>query len=233
MVPSGLALSARWRAGILAQAILLGGCSVGIVSVRTPERLPAESLPTLADRVSFDACVQMDSPRPLTPLEVDHARRQFAERIRRALSLAGVEAELVAEAGSRAHFTVTENAVKWEHDGTFILSMLTFSVLPGYLEEVHGLQVALAVRDPQGATRVAHLKYEGMVRGFTWLPLIVHPDFVGTMNAAWESAKMKNATEVAFEGMIQQLADALRDTLGRDGALSSWREADGVACPRQ
>jgi hypothetical protein len=216
--------------------MLLSGCAVGIVSVRPPDRLPAESLPALTERVSFDACIRISSPPPLTPIQARQLREQrmeLADRIRRALSRAGVESELVAQAGSPAHFTVTEDEVRWEHDGTFILSMLTFSLLPGYLEEVHGLQVALSVRDPRGAGRVAPLKYEAVVRGFSWLPLIVHPDFIGSINGGWESAKAKNAGEVAFEGMIHRLADDLRNTLGRDGALSSWSDADGVVCLKQ
>jgi hypothetical protein len=187
----------------------------------------------LTERLRFDACIPMDSPQPLTPLQVAHARKRLADRIRRTLASAGVEAELVAEAGLPAHFTVTEAEVRWEHDATFALSMLTFSVLPGYLEELHGLRVALSVRDPQGGARVAHLEYEGVVRAFTWLPLIVHPDLVGSLSGGWESEKSRHAKDAAFEGMIRQLADTLRETLGRDGALASWREADGVACPTQ
>lgn len=50
------------------------------------------------------------------------------------------------------------------------------------------------------------------------------------MNGGWESGKAKTASEVAFTGMFQRLADDLRGVLGRDGTLSPWREADGVAC---
>jgi hypothetical protein len=230
--PSG----AAWRAGVLALVMLQGGCAVGIVSVRTPERPTVEGPSALSERVSFDACIQMDSPLLLPPLDADKIRdarrKRLAARVRSGLSLMGIEAELVAQAGSPARFTITED-VKWKHDWTVRLSMLTFSVLPGYAEEVHRLQVSLSEPDSREAGRIAHLQYESAVRNFIWLPLIVHPDFIGSMNGAWESAKAKNASEVAFSGMIQRLADDLRVSLGRDGALSSWSEEDGVACPQQ
>lgn len=222
-----------WRVGVLAHAVLLSGCIVGIVSVRTPERLPAAALPPLPQRLSFDVCPSVNLPRPLTAVQADHvrdARKRLADRIRGALSLAGVDAELV-RAGSPAHFTVTEVEKAFEHDGTFLLSLLTFSVLPGYMETVSGLQVALSVRDPQGAIQFAPLRYEAAVRVFTWLPLIVYPDLVGNMGGGWESAKSKAADGVALDGMILRLADDLRERLGRDPVPWAEREARGAFCP--
>lgn len=142
--------------------MLLDGCAVGIVSVRTPERLPAAAPPPLPYRVSFDACARMDSEPLANPLEVDRIRgsqrKWLADRVRMALISEGIEAELVAKEGSPARFTVTEDEVELKHGWSFLLSMFTFSVVPGYLEEVHRLQVSLSEPGSRDTGRIAHLQ---------------------------------------------------------------------------
>lgn len=214
------------RTGMLAPVILLSGCAVGIVSVRTPERLPAESLPPLTRRVSFDVCIP-PGRGPLTPAQIEHERKTQGDRIHAALSRAGVEAELTSSPGSPARFTVTER-VQHEHVWSGLLSFFTLSVIPGYVVDRRTLDVDLALGNPAQAGTREHLEYETRASTFIWVPLIVYPDVFVGINGGWVSAKGKDA---GFEGTVQRLADDLRHRLGRGEPDSPWSEVDGVVCP--
>jgi hypothetical protein len=199
------------NAVLLLPILAVGGCAVGIARVRAPERLPAEGLPALARRVTFDVCAP--------------SREALAGRIREALARAGVQAELVAGPGLPADFTVTLRERRYEHGWSMALSMLTFSIVPGYLAERHDVEAHVGLE---------RLVYERGVDGYLWAPFIFRPDFIGSVNGGWESARYKGMYEgmgAGFDETIQRLADDLRARLGREVAAAPSSEAAGVTCP--
>ncbi len=211
---------------MIATLLALSGCAVGVVSIRTPERLPPEGLPALTRPLRFDVCLRLEGWEPSTTEFLRHGRLPLGDALRTALARAGVEAELVSIPGSAAHFTVAQPAPSYEHGWSMMLSMFTLSVVPGYAVERHPLHVNIASTDASRAGRPEHVEYETTVSHFVWVPLIVHPDYVASINGAWQSARYE---EGGFERMVQRLADDLRARFGRAGAV--WNEADGVTCP--
>jgi hypothetical protein len=151
------------------------------------------------------------------------------------LSRAGVQADLVSGPGRPAHFTVTQRDREYEHEWSMFLSMFTFSVIPGYLAERYNVEVDIAWRNPATGEMREHLVYERGVDAFVWAPFIVHPDFIGSINGAWESARYKdiykNAANAGFEGAILRLADDLRIRFGRGGLDGPPSAVVGVTCP--
>lgn len=210
-----------WKLALLLPAIALGGCAVGIARIHAPERSPVRSAPPLTRRVTFDVC---SSPR-----------EAGAERIREELSRAGIEADLVSPPGASARFTVTLRERRYEMGWSMFLSMFTFSIIPGYLAERYDIEVDIASRDAAKGDMREHLVYERGVDAFVWAPFIVHPDFIGSVNGAWESEKYKriyeNVQAAGFAQAVQRLADDLRARLGREGPGSPSSEVAGVSCP--
>lgn len=223
-------------ASMLAAALVMGGCVVGVSRIRTPERLAAEDLPHLTRRVSFDACVWVKEGPSDLPADVERSRslqrERLAKRVSEALLRGGVHADLVAAPGMPARFTVIERDPRSEHLWTTILSGVTLSVIPGYSTERYTLDVVLAAPDSSQAEEGhEHLRYEAVNSISTWLPLIVSPDIVVSPLGAWISAGASDPESLAFEGMIQRLADDLRDRLGHYGDGAPWPEAGGAVCP--
>jgi hypothetical protein len=205
----------------VAAILAFNGCGVGIVSVRAPKRLPAEGLPPLTERVSFDVC--------------HPGRLYWAGAIREALARAGVETDLVSEPGMPAHFTVTPLDRAYAYEWSMMLSFLTLSIVPGYLAERYNVEVDIALRNPGKGGAREHLVYERGVDGFFWAPFIVYPDTFGSINGGWDSTRyqeiQKKGDMVGFEETIQRLADDLRIRFGRRGLESTTTEAVGVTCP--
>ncbi len=206
------------RAAILATAVVLSGCVTGFVRVRTPERLPPESLPPLTERVSFDVCMGRPTPR-------EYDRALLGARIRTVLARGGVQADLVARPGAAARFTVTERQPRSEYGWIYGISAWTFSIMPGYLVERTTLEVNLA---PPPVQR-ERLTYERQMEHFVWLPFVVHPDFGGVVGSPWTSARYDDG---GLEDTILRLADDLRVRLGGAGEGAPGAEARAVACPR-
>ncbi len=202
----------------LLSMLALGGCAVGITTVHKPGRLRADSLPRLDQRLTFDVC----SP----------GRMELADRIQDALARAGVQADLVASPGMPAHFTVAQRERTFEGEWSMILSLFTFSVIPGYVAERYDMDVDVAVHSGDGGGR-EHIVYERGVNQFAWLPFAVHPDFFGGLSGGWESTTSKelHREETGLEETVQRLADDLRVRFGRDGDATS--SSLRVRCPAQ
>jgi hypothetical protein len=194
-----------------------GGCAVGTAYVTAPPRLPSQTLPALAQPITFDVCVAPE-PRPNRRL-VDHERRALGNRLRRALSHAGVRAQLTADAGSPADFTVSLREDLGPM-GSAVLSFLTLSVVPGYVEERKTLNVDIA-----GAPE--HLQYQARTTLLIWLPLIVAPDILMSLSGGWQTSKIDDG---GFRQMAERLGDDLRAELGRDGTELPAPQTPGVKC---
>jgi hypothetical protein len=175
------------------------------------------------DPIIFDVCFSPSlSPRSATEGE----RRAIGDRVQKVLSQTGVPAELTSVAGSPVAFTVTLGG-HYDHDWSMWASLLTYSVVPGYMVERRTVSVDLASRDTAGGEKDERLEYEARTRRFIWLPLIVYPDFVASINGGWESAKSKDG---GFEATVARLGDDLRARLGRAGGVAPTSPAAGVVC---
>lgn len=78
-----------------------------------------------------------------------------------------------------------------------------------------------------------HRRYESRLTTVFWVPLIVSPDVVASINGGWQSSKMEDGGD-RFRRMLQRLADDIRARPGGeddDGAATSAK-AVGVTCPR-
>jgi hypothetical protein len=193
----------------------LGGCAVGTAYVSAPERLPAKTLPPLTRPITFDVCQPDAGP----------AREAMGKRIERALSGAGVQAHLAAS-DSPVDFTVVLGETDPGPGWSAIVSMLTFSVVPGYLVQLKTLDATVAWRDAQHV-ETEHLSYQARTYVVIWLPLIVSMDFLWAMADGWTSSKVDDG---GFRQMVKRLGDDLRARLGRDGVESPARGGGGVSC---
>lgn len=209
---------ARARIALLVSTIALSGCAVGTVYVSAPHRLPSKTLPPLTHPIRFDVCV---SPQH------GPAKEELGNRIREALSRAGVTAEHSA-GGSPVDFTATvrdDSGPMW----SMVVSLLTFSVVPGYYVQRKTLDVDLAWRDAAQAGKTERLHYQSSAHAFSWLPLIVAMDFIWAVADGWVSPRVEDA---GFKQMVERLGDDIRARLGGDTAAAPVRGTGGVACPR-
>lgn len=219
-----MAAGLTWCFAFVTWAASLNGCAVAVYRISAPERLPANVLPPLTRSITFDVCLDRNG-RSLTAFEAERGRA--GEEIRTELAKAGVTARLESSAESPVHFTVTPG---WQSEGdvSWILSALTFSVVPGYGAERRTLDVNLAPADATQGRRPEHLHYLMRTQIFMWLPFIVYPDLVGTLDGGWESLKKR---EVAFTQMVGRLGDDIRARWGGEGATSRPGVKEGVTCP--
>lgn len=220
---------------MLAATQLLCGCAVGILSIRAPERLPADGLPPLTQRVSFDVCVPIRTTSAPTPDQVDYVRdrrRDLAKRIREVLSRGGVEADLVSTPGIPARLTITEGDWEFERAWGSLLSALTLSIIPGYSVGRQRVEVDVVLDGSGRADGQEHLEYLAWRRDFVWAPLIFHPDYVTPINGdgGWESARARTASARMFEAIVLRLADDLRARLGHRPSDPPWTGENGVVC---
>ncbi len=204
----------------------LASCVVGTGYVSAPPRLPSNTLPALRQTLSFDVCLAPD-PK-LDRLHDEGARRAaLGERVKRSLSRAGVSAELTAAPGSPADFTVMlrdDLGPMW----SFVVSLVTLSVVPGYATERQTLDVDLAWLDAAQVEKTDHLQYQSRTHLIIWLPLMVSMDFILVVSDGWESPKLEDG---GFRQMVERLGDDLRARLGRDGAEVPELGRRAVACP--
>jgi hypothetical protein len=215
----------RARVVFAAATMMLGGCAVGTAYVSAPERLPSESLPPLTRPISFDICMP---PRMRPHSGIERLRQGTGERMRKALSRAGVRAELTPVAGSPVTFTVTFGGTTEGAGSSLALSVLTYSIVPGYFAERRTLDVDLASGEGGPVEKKEHLQYQARTQLFIWLPLIVHPDVIATLGGGWESAKLKDN---GFERTIGRLGDDLRARLGPQVDEPPDNGGLGVSCP--
>jgi hypothetical protein len=207
---------ARVRMALLVATTALGACAVGTTSLTVPDRLPSKTLPPLTRPLRFDVCRSPDQEpeRPERPEQQEAQRKAAGDNYRRELAKAGVPVELTPVAGSPVDFTVTlSDGIG--NMGSFFLSFLTFSVVPGYAAERTTLGVELASHDPTPAGRPEHLRYQARTNYFIWLPLIVVPEFWFTVGDAWQSRKLDDN---GFKQMVGRLGDDLRVRLVGDRA---------------
>jgi hypothetical protein len=217
---------ARIRMGLLLSTVTLGGCVVGTAHVTVPDRLPSKTLPVLTQRISFDVCVAPDPKLPRLRLE-DARRVALGDRVRKSLSRAGVSAELTAAAGSPADLTITlrdDLGPMW----SAAISLMTFSLVPGYAVQRKTLNVYLAWRDAAEGEKIEHLQYQSQMHLLIWLPLIVSPDLLLAVSDGWESSKIEDG---GFNQMVERLGDDIRARLGGDGTEGPTPRKRGVSCP--
>lgn len=217
------------RPSRVALAILLlelTGCVVGAARVDTPARLPSRTLPPLRRPISFDVCV----PHNIEPPSgFEKERLAEGDTVRNALSRAGVPAQLTSTAGSPVEFTLTRRGVEYDGIWSVVVSGLTLSLVPGYYVERRTVDVDLAWPDAAQVRKNEHLQYQSRMTVFVWLPLVVYPDIIGSINGGWESSKEKDA---GFEGMVERLGDDIRTRVGRDRETPPLSEGVGVVCPK-
>jgi hypothetical protein len=204
------------RMALLAWVIASGGCAIGTAYVSAPDRLPANTLPPLARPLMFDVCQPDAGP----------AREAIGKRVETALSQAGVRADLAA-AGSPVDFTVVFGHAESGPDWIEIVSILTFSIVPGLSARLKTLNVTVAWRDAAHGERREHLRYQARTYLVTWLPLIVAADVMWIMGDGWESAR---AEDGGFRQMVKRLGDDIRARLGRPGVESPVPGGGGVSC---
>ena len=242
-----------WRVVFSVWVLALGGCWVGRVSVSLPERLPSKDLPTLAGPISFDLCLAPTAPPPtevqtfwrdpssddnrVVPVPVrapewERQRQEVGGRIQTILSEAGVPAELTPVAGSSVVFTVTLGGKNPFDSWSTLLSLFTFSLVPGYSVGSETLDVDLAEPGAEQGPKQEHLQYESRERFFFWAPLIVYPDLFASTSGGWQSSKMDDADKNLFPRLVQRLADDIRVRLGAAGAGASGSRVGTVACPK-
>jgi hypothetical protein len=211
----------RARVAVLLPMVLLGGCVFGTAIVSAPERLPAKTLAPLARPLQFDVCgFGADEP----------ARKDEADRVRKALWRAGVPAELAPKAGSSVDFTVTLGG-GFEFGWTANVALVTGAILPGYAVQRTALDVDLAWRDAEQVRprQAEHLRYEARTTLVIWLPLIVVPDFILVMADGWTSPKFDDG---GFRQMVARLGDDLRARMGAGAATATEDPRLAVACGR-
>lgn len=203
---------------ILIGTIAVSGCVVGTAYVNAPARLPSQPLPVVARPISFDVCVVPDPQ--LKWAHFDGRRRALGDRVRIALRHAGVRAALTADAGSPVDFTISLRKESGPM-GSFMLSLLTLSVVPGYEVERTTLDVNLAGRNAE------HLQYQARTTLLIWLPLILSPDIFMTLSDGWQSPTINDG---GFRQMVGRLGDDLRLRLGHDGSEPPAPQTPGVKC---
>jgi hypothetical protein len=217
---------ARARIALVLSTMALGGCVVGTGYVSAPPRLPSNILPELRQTLSFDVCLAPDPT--LTPMREEGARRAaWGERVKRSLSRVGVSAELTAAPGSPADFTVTlrdDLGPMW----SFVVSLVTLSIVPGYATQRQTLEVDVAWLDAAQAEKTEHLRYQSRTHLFIWFPLVVSQDFILAVSDGWESPKLEDG---GFRQMVERLGDDLRARMGRGGAEASRLGMPAMACP--
>ena len=202
------------RIVLLTCAIAFGGCAVGTAFVSAPDRLPSNTLPPLTRPITFDVC------RDAGPI-----REALGKRIEQGLSQAGVQANLSA-GGSPVDFTVVFGKTGPEPGWSAVVSLLTFSVVPGFLVQLETLDVTVAWRDAQHVES-EHLSYQARTYGVIWLPLIVSMDFWWAVTDGWTSAKVDDG---GFRPMVKRLGDDIRARLGREGVESPVSSGGGISC---
>jgi hypothetical protein len=206
--------------------VALNGCVVGAARVTAPPRLASETLRPLTRPISFDVCVDTNIS-PSSRFEGE--RREVGARIQNALARAGVPARLRSTAESPVDLTITSRGVDTDHLWSALLSLFTFSVVPGYYAERRTLDVDLAWFDAAQGARSEHLQYQSHMGVFVWLPLIAYHDVFAGINGGWESPKAKDA---GFEAMVERLGDDVRARLGREGETPPPGKGVLVGCPK-
>lgn len=197
--------------------ITVGGCAVGTAYVTAPPRVPSQSLPEMAGPVSFDVCV-VPEPRQRWQ-HIEEWRRAQGDRLRIPLRHAGVRAELTGDAGSPVDFTVTLRSDLGQM-GSAMVSLFTFSVVPGYFVETKTLNVDIAGRDAAPGGPTEHLQYQARTTRLIWLPLFVAPDFIMTLTDGFQAPEVDDG---GFRQMVGRLGDDIRARQGRAGGT--------VRCP--
>lgn len=180
----------------------LSGCAVGLASVDSPSPARAESPPVLPGEVSFDVAL------PWRGGQTD----RWEERIRKAFAGQGIRVVPTrsrTEAQLGTHFWVSWTTAT-EHPASIILSFLTLSAIPGYGVERTRYDVDVEYRDAAGNAWRDHLQYEDRIRYFVWLPLIVHPDFIGSINGGWTSEKVNSGLERVVGRLAADLGAGIR-----------------------
>jgi hypothetical protein len=205
----------RSRLALTVAVMTLGGCAVGTAYVSAPDRLPSKDLAPLTRPISFDVCV---------------ARRAvLGHRIQGVLARAGVAAELTAVPGSPVDVTVTlrDDGPGWTVP-SLILSAVTFSAIPGYVEERKTLSADFASPEAARVESPEHLELQSRTHYFIWLPLVISPDAFFAGPDGWISPE---AEDGGFRRMVERLGDDLRARFGGDRAEAPMSRRGKVACP--
>jgi hypothetical protein len=222
--PMTIAADVRLPIALIGLTMALGGCVVGTGYLTVPDRLPPKALPPMTRPLRFDVCRSPDQP-PLRP-EVEETRRKVSgDTYRGELAKAGVAGELTSVAGSPVDFTVTYSE-ELGNMGSLVISLVTFSIVPGYAAERRTLEVDLAWRDAAQVEKTELLRYQARTNLLIWLPLIVVPDFWMSLGDGWQSRKLEDG---GFKQLVGRLGDDLRMRLGGSDV---GPPLVGVVCPK-
>lgn len=216
----------RIGVALLLATMAAGGCAVGMAHVSAPPRLPAKALPPLYRTISFDVCPAPGELRA-RPQTVEAHRAALGDTVRRSLSRAGVAAKLAASPGLPVDLTITlreTSAPMW----SVVLSMLTYSVVPGYGVERKTLDVDLAWDHGARTEKIEHLQYQARTNLFIWLPLIVAPDVIFAVTDGRVAPKVDDG---GLTPMIERLGDDIRVRVGNEVADVEATGRPSVHCP--
>jgi hypothetical protein len=173
----------------------LTGCAVGIITVNAPETSVQQN-PIFIDRdVYFDVCVPSDQD---TALERAHTKWIWTSTIKEVLQRDfGVRAHEEAPATDKPYFHFLVTPIKDKHKTglnnlSFTISLLSFSVIPGYAVDQRKIDIQFATMDWDGAIIQDNYTYEYQIRYFLWLPLIFYPDILMGINGGYENTNKKN-----------------------------------------
>ncbi len=187
---------------VMLLALGLQGCGIGIDFVETPE-VPSPRYLSLGD-VTFDIC-DPDS----------HVKEWWTQRFEPALLRDfGIQTRSGKPLGNKPffHFLVTP-----EHPTdspllrfSLLLSLLTFSAIPGYYVYDTPFSFQFSAMDANGITATGDFSYQYHTRTFLWAPLIVYPDFVVSINGGYiNKAKNYRAQELLLRKFILDAAAQL------------------------
>ena len=187
---------------VMSLALGLQGCMIGITSVDTPE-VPSPRPLSLGD-VTFDIC----DPN-------SNVRKGWTQRIEPALLRDfGIQTRSGKPLGNKPffYFLVTPEHFSGSSLGSFsvLLSLFTFSAIPGYGAHDTHFSFQFSAMDANGITATGDFSYQYRSMVFLWAPLIVYPDFVQSINGGYENRDKDNrATELLLRKFVMDAAERL------------------------
>lgn len=203
------ALGAVALVALVALPVLLAGCLAGIRTAQGPE--PDASRPAAPldpGTVYYEVHVRLNwgnggSPAP-------RRRKAWSETFRSVLAQDfGIDEPVASrpEGASYLYFRIIETGAEMPPLVVLsgMVSVLTFSLVPGYLSETYRVEVLFEAGSAGGAVLQDVFRYEYTLRSYIWLPLMLHPD------ATWFGPSEALQRSV-LEGVVQRM---LRDAQAR------------------
>ncbi len=101
---------------------------------------------------------------------------------------------------------------------SWLLSFVTLSAIPGYFAYDSHFNIQLSAMDANGVTTTGDYFYQYRQRVFLWAPLILYPDFIGTINGGYENPDKNNhAKEQIIRKFVLDAAEQLHKASEQEG----------------